>query len=50
MVRGDQVAEFRKALAQASLETGQVGNGDFGTIAANDGLNGGVAAPQVRAA
>ena len=50
VVGGNQVAEFREALAQAGFEAGQVGDGGFGTVAADDGLDGSVAAPQVGAA
>ena len=50
VVGGDQVAKLGKAVAQAVLEAGNVADGDFGTVAGDDGLDGGVAAPQVGAA
>ena len=43
-------AGINGALAQATLETGQVGDGDFVTFTGDDGLDGGVPAPQVGAA
>mgnify|MGYP007076388472 CR=1 FL=1 len=50
MVGGNQVAEFREALAQAGFEAGQLGNGAFGSFTGDDGLNRSVPAPQVGAA